>query len=395
MPAPFGVTPTGFSAKTLEELLAEIEAEQRANISASLNVSASSPVGQLNGIFASKLRELWELAQASYDSFDPDNATDTALANLALITGTKKNAATKSLATVDVDLDAGVYGAGTLVAHVTGDPTARFSNRDEITSPGGLVVGEIFEAESTGPVAAPGGTLTVIAEPVVGWNSVTNPTDAALGENIESDPSLRQRREDELARVGSSTVDAIRADVLQVEGIESATVFENVTLVVDINGLPGKSFEVIIFDGVVPAADDDEIAQAIWDTKPGGIQSVGSDSGTAVDAAGVSHTINFTRVTVRDVWLEFDIDVNAATYAGDAAVAAAVAAYGDVNLGTGEDVVLAELCVPVFSESGVVDITATRAGFAVSPVGTINLPIGVREIADLDTARILITSTPV
>ena len=392
MPAPFGVTPTGFSAKTLEELLEEIEEEERSEISSSLNTSASSPIGQLNGIYASKLRELWELAQVAYDSFDPANSTDSSLTNLSLVTGTEREDATKSLALCTIDLDAGVFLAGTLIASVSGNPDARFVNVNDITAPGGPIVGVPFEGEVTGPVQALAGTLTVIAEPVVGWNSVTNPADAVEGENIEGDILLRLRREDELARVGSTTVDAIRADVLDVTGVESVTVFENTGLDVDGEGLPGKSFEVVLFDGIAPAADDDEIAQAIWDTKPAGIEDFGSSSGTAVDSQGDDHTISFTRVTVREVHLEFDLTVDAATYAGDAAVETAVADFGDANLGIGEDVVLAELCVPVFGVGGVVDITETRAGFAPSPAGTVNLVIGSREIADLDTGRITIFS---
>lgn len=391
MPAPYGVTPTGFSAKTLEETLAEIEADERANISASLDTSAASPVGQLNGIFASKLRELWELAQAAYDGFDPDAASGAALTALSLLTGTSRLGATKGLVLCTVDLDAGGYTAGQLIASVTGNPSARFTNTTAITAPGGPIVGVEFEAESTGPVLALAGTLTVIAEPVVGWNSVTNPADAVPGTDEETDVALRLRRELELTAVGSSTVDAIRADVLQVSGLLSVTVFENTTLTADANGLPGKSFEVVLFDGIVPAAVDDEVAQAIWDSKPAGIQAFGTSSGTAVDAQGVSHTVAFTRVTVRDVWLEFDVSTDA-DYAGDAAVKSAVAAFGDSSLAIGEDVYISQVDAAVMGVAGLVEITATRAGFTISPVGIVNLVIGVREIADLDTGRIVVNS---
>jgi len=391
MPAPYGIVPTGFSSKTLEETKLEIENEERANISASLNTSDVTPIGQLNGIFASKLREVWELAQAAYDSFDPEAASGDALTALALITGTRRRGETKSLVFADVDLDAGTYAAGSLIASVLGNPEARFANVNEIVSSGGLNAGEVFEAETAGPVQALAGTLTVVT-PVTGWNSVTNPADATEGENVETDVALRLRRETELAQSGASTVDAIRADVAQVGGVLAITVFENTSLLTDSDGLPGKSFEVVVFDGAVPAADDDEIAQAIWESKPAGILSYGQTNGVATDTEGVEHTLGFTRVEVLDVWLEFDLTVDALSYAGDAAVAAAVAAFGDANLTNGGDVILSRLCTAIFGVGGVLDIVATRAGFAVSPVGTINLAVGARQIADLDTARIVVNS---
>lgn len=387
-----GITPTGFEAKTLEEILSEIETEERANISASLNTSAASPIGQLNGIIASKLRELWELAQAAYEAFNPNAASGASLTSLSLVTGTQREAATKSQVLADVTLAAGVYAPGSLIASVTGNPSARFVNVNSITSPGGVNAGQLFEAEETGPVQALAGTLTVIAEPVVGWTAVTNPADAEEGEDVETDVALRIRREQELAQAGSSTVDAIRADVLEVEGVQSCTVFENTTLVTDVNGLPGKAFEAVVFDGVVPAADDDAIAQAIWETKPAGIQAYGSDSGVAEDTQGVDHTINFTRVTVLNVYLDLFLTKNPDTYAGDAAVEAAVVAFGDSELQIGGDIILSRIVAAIFQVPGVVDVTSIEAGFAPAPVGTVNLVVGPREIGDLDTSRITVTS---
>ncbi len=392
MPAPFGVTPTGFSAKTLEETLAEIETEERSEISSTLDTSASSPIGQLNGIFASKIRELWELAQASYDSFNPDNVSDFSQTVLALITGTQRNGATKSQVFCDVDLDAGTYAPGDLIAHVTGDPDSRFVNVNEIFSTGGegpSNPGELFEAESTGPVVALAGTLIVIAEPVVGWNDVSNPADATEGDNVESDVALRIRREEELARAGSSTVDAIRADVAQVKDVISVNVFENTTLLVDANGLPGKSFEAVIFDGVAPTADDDEIAQAIWDSKPAGIEAFGSESGTATDTQGVDHIINFSRATVKNVFIEFNLTTEIPPFVL-VDLKQAVADFGDKTQGIGDDVILSAYCVPVFGVPGVIDLVGTTAGFVTPTDGSANLPIGPREIADLDTSRITV-----
>lgn len=75
MPAPYGVTPTGFSTKTLPEQLAEIEVQMVAAFGPGVVQDPQSPLGQLNGLFADALAEMWELAQALYGSLDVDQAS--------------------------------------------------------------------------------------------------------------------------------------------------------------------------------------------------------------------------------------------------------------------------------------------------------------------------------
>lgn len=67
----------------------------------------------------------------------------------------------------------------------------------------------------------------------------------------------------------------------------------------DSSGIPGHNIAVFIPDTYSEIADDD-IAQAIWNCKPAGIKAYGTESGTAVDAARITHTVNFFRVTGGD-----------------------------------------------------------------------------------------------
>ena len=87
MPAPYGVVATGFSTKTLAEQLAELELTEQAAFGAGVIVDASSPLGQLNGLFADAMAEMWETAQAIYGSFDIDQATGTRLDALSKLRG--------------------------------------------------------------------------------------------------------------------------------------------------------------------------------------------------------------------------------------------------------------------------------------------------------------------
>jgi len=70
----YGVLPTGFARKSLAEILAEIEAANIATFGPGVIQSAESPLGQLNGLFANLIAQEWEIAEDTYQSYDPDQA---------------------------------------------------------------------------------------------------------------------------------------------------------------------------------------------------------------------------------------------------------------------------------------------------------------------------------
>jgi uncharacterized phage protein gp47/JayE len=384
----YGVTPEGFVRPSLQEILALIEADQRAEISQTLDLSTESVIGQNNGIYARQISLAWEALEAIHNGTDPDRAEDDQLTSISKLTGTERRGESKSIAEgVAVTLEPGTtLIAGTHFAHVNGKPDVRFTPREDFTAGGGATAVYYFdfEAENAGPVQAPANTLNVIATPVVGWIDVNNEVDAdPLGRLTDDNPTLRLRREAALARSGSSSADAIRADVLAVTNVVSVQVFENWTDATDDQGLPAKSFEVVLFGDT---ADDDAIAQAIWNSKPGGIQPYGTtgDSGTATDANGDPHTMPFSRATEVPIYLEFDITKRD----GYASLETTVAEAMDAALGTGVDVEFYDVLLSTQGLGALV--RAVRMGTSVSPTTDDTIEIGNRQIARFDTSRIVV-----
>jgi uncharacterized phage protein gp47/JayE len=391
---PFGVTDLGFVDKPLDTILQEIEDAQKASIGAGFDVSAVSPAGQLNGIFAAKVRELWEVAQAVYAALNPDTATKAQLTALAAFTGTLRLDASKTTVVGRLNLNAGVTVPAGSIASVSGNPSARFVTLVDVTNSGGGAADFLttLEAETAGEVPVNAGTLTVIETAVSGWNSITNDADGVTGDPIETDGELRSRREDELRRAGAAALDAIRTDVLAVTGVEYVTMYENTTDTTDADGLPPHSFETVVDGGL-----DAEIAQAIWDTKPAGIQAYGTSSADAVDSQNVIRSMGFTRPTNRVVYLDVDVSVNTdpllgSVYPtdGDDQIKTIVANFATANWSIGDDVVLAQLYSSILSVDGVVDVVEIRADFTASPVPTANLVIAEREISDVQTTNIVV-----
>lgn len=394
----YGVTPQGFRAMTVEEILEDLQNDAREVFGPDVLLASATPMGQFLGIMASKMRELWELAEAVYSAFDPDKASGEALTALAALTGTIRNRATRSTVQVEIEVGPGTYGAGELVASVLGQPSVRFRNRDPITNATSetVVLQATFEAEETGPVAAPAGTLTVIATPVPGWVSVTNPADATLGRREERDSELRQRREDELTFAGGSSLEAIRVALARLPGMVSATLFENDSDATDSMGLPPHSFEAMVFDGTTDgsAISDETIGAALWDAKPAGIATYGNQSVVIQDSLGVDRTLHFSRPVVKEAFLIVELTADELKgwdpFQSPQLVKEALARWGDQNIVVGEPLRIASLYAPIFSVAGVVDVLSIKAGFAPNPTDSVNLPADIRDLIDLDTARITV-----
>jgi hypothetical protein len=116
----------------------------------------------------------------------------------------------------------------------------------------------------------------------------------------ESDAQLRNRRQFSVINQGTNTIESIYS-ALQKLGAEFTSIRQNVTNTTDANGLPAKSFQV-----VVKGAEDDAIAQAIFDNKPAGIQAYGDVTKSINDSKGYPHPVAFTRPSE----VKIDVDVS-------------------------------------------------------------------------------------
>ena len=386
----YGLTSAGFVDKPIEAILEDLETAQRAAFGDEFDTSAESVAGQLNGIFADHVRELWEGMQALYASWDPDTNTGASQTHIAALTGTIKEAATKSTVTLTVNLDAGKTLATGAVVSVDGNPDARFVTTADATNSGGSPanVDVAAEAETAGIVVANSGTLTVIETPETGWNSATNALDATLGTEAETEEELRIRRETELRRTGAAAVDAIRADILDVDAVTSCTVFENSSDVTDGDGVPPHAIEAVVLGGVA-----DDIAQAIWDARAAGIEHHGDTNGSATDDQGTVRTVYFSRPSEIQIFVNVEVTVDGDYPAdGDTQIKTAVAAHAQA-MSVGDDLIWSSLFSTIFAISGVVDVTTLEIDTSDPPTGTSNIVIGPRELATIDTADVDVTST--
>lgn len=376
------LTSTGLSIDTQTEIREALEADQRSEISDRLDLSTSSPLGQLNRILSRHLRLVQETALAIYQSIDPDSASGDALDRVAAITGTLRGAATATRVTVVVNVDPGTYAIGTLVANVIGRPGDTFENIEAAVNGGASAadVSVTFEAQTTGKVSCPSNTLE-ISGPVSGWNAVTSNEEGALGNETQTDAELRISRAQEIANPGSASVPGVEADLLGVDGVESATVYET-----DV----GEITCVVYGPASPTSADNEAVAEQIFTSKAAGIATDGGTSVDIVDSQGNTHTIKFTRPSVSDLTITIDLDYEASTYAGDTALKEAIAAAADAAFVPGLDAAGSMIAAWAHGVDGVLrvtDVTIDAGGsFGTRAVTT-------AELARIQTSNITVTST--
>lgn len=392
----YGLLSTGFAAKPATTIADELAASQRAAsaLGSAWVTTAESPSGQLNGIMAAKLAELWELAGLVYRSRDPRAASFAGLDATCGLTGTTRRAATKGTVTLSLSVAAGRTIPAGSIAHVAGQPLNRWVTLAAAVNGSGstATVTVAAEAETAGAYVANATTITVIATPVTGWFSVNNAADAVTGSPAESDPVLRSRRERELFAGGTSPVDAVRAALSRVSGVSVAEVAENATGAWE-GSRPPHSLEAIVQGGT-----DAAVAKALWGAKAGGIQLYSSAASptvvTVVDAGGFNRTVTFTRPEAVLCYCEVTLIVDSALYPGDDSMKTVVA-----NVTAGQraqqtlrrsDVIAAARSLP-----GVIDCTRVRLGRTSASLEETNLLATARDVLKLAPARVTVVLDPV
>lgn len=264
----------------------------------------------------------------------------------------------------------------------------------QITSPNALAIRRVTklataESEEVGPVAQPAGTLTNIGTPTTGWQSVTNPLDASLGNERESDEELRTRfrRTKEINARG--TVEALRSNLASLTGVDDVQVYENPLGGVDANGLPAHSFSAIVQGG-----NTLEVAQTIWETKPAGIQTYGNTSVNVIDSEGYTQPIDFSRP--QEVPIYIDVEISALAGAQipsniERDIAAELQDYFNNNYSVGDNVVYSRLYTPINRSFDGFQIDALFIGTSASPTGTTNVTINFDQVATLARENVSVT----
>lgn len=273
------------------ELLTDVQNEYKLAFAEDLDVTPSTPQGVLITAETSARTSVVRNNAALANQINPNLAGGIFLDAICALTALSRDAATRSTVTATL---AGVSGSiipeGVQAETTTGDI---FESLSSVT----LIDGEaevIFRAVEFGAVPCAIGTLTNILTPVLGWDSITNDAAATLGQEEQSDQSLRALRKLTLAIQGVALPEAIISGLYTVPGVKSLTFRENVAATTQtIDGVEMVAHSVY---ACVDGGSDAEIGASLLENKSLGAAWNGDVSVFVTEpTSGQIYTVEFDR----------------------------------------------------------------------------------------------------
>ena len=381
-----GLTSAGFEKKRLIDIKTDVENDIRKVFGDNISLVPQSVFGQLIGVFSERESVVWDKLENVHLAMYPKTAQGSQLDNVVTFNGIERLGATSSTATLTLSGDSGtIIPIGT--AFATSDTAERFLTDNQVTIGAGGTVQVAATAENTGAIEATAGTITTIANPILGLNSVTNANDAEVGRDIETDAELRIRREQSTQALGQNLTDSLFGQILNIDNVVDALVISNRKDVIDLNGIPPHQFLTVVDGGA-----EEDIANAIWVNTPPGIDSYGDITAIVIDSQGFPQEVKYSRPTEIDIYMEIDVITDIEfPIDGDDQIKDGVVTFGN-TLGISDDVILSKFYTPINQIDGVVGITVKID--TVSPAtGTSNIAIAIDEIAKFDTTRVVVNVT--
>lgn len=368
-------------------VLAYLQDQFRGIYGQDIYIDPDSQDGQMLAIFAAAVDDANAMAVQVYNAFSPSSARGVGLSSVVKINGIKRLVASNS--TVDL-LITGQAGTTIIGGIATDDGGNQWLLPSPVVIPfdGDITVTAI--AKGVGAIAALPGTVTGIGTPTRGWQSVTNPAAAVVGQPVELDAQLRKRQTVSTALPSLTVFEGTIGAVASITGVDRLKGYENDTGTTDANGIPAHSISLVVQGG-----DATAIAQAIAAKKTPGTGTYGSTSVTVTDEYGVARDIRFFRPTTATIKVTLNVTaMTGYTAAIETAIKRSIVDWVNA-LEIGESVEFAEIYVPA-NLNGDLDrrtykITAMTIAKNAGPAGTADLAIAFNEAATAALSDISIT----
>lgn len=229
---------TGVIQADTSALQATIEAEWQTAFGSDLDVSADTPQGVMISAETTARASVIAANTQVANQINPNLAGGIFLEAICALMGLQRLGAT--FTQVSGVILGGVAGTVIPVGSQVSSQGNIFVSTASATIGSGGTVTVGFQAVESGPVLCPASTLTQIQpnSAVLGWNTVTNPTDGHPGAIEQSDAELWQARINQLGLQGLSGVASQIAALYAVPGVTSLQFQENASSVpVTLNGI--------------------------------------------------------------------------------------------------------------------------------------------------------------
>jgi uncharacterized phage protein gp47/JayE len=400
-----------YDADTAEQIEAALIADAKEYFGEDLNDTELATIRRFYRPIAERLAETQGDIGLVLESSQIDHASGTALELLTALIGVRRDPSSPATGIVKFSRDSAAgtdytIPSGTTVQTDDEHPVRFTTDESAVLKQGDTSVSVSVTAESAGPRGNVGAnTVTDAPNTPSGVESITNPGEITGGTEKENDDELRARAKEELAQGSRASAPALINSVKQVDGVTSVSIFVNDGNVQQISGTSNKGFELIVAGG-----NDNEVGEAIMETKAAADTSFGGYNGTNVTVSaplgnGQTLDVDFSRPAETKIYVDAEIDVTDEFTDADDVRDEIVSYIGGMlssgqdatGIGNGDDVVYGEVEYAVRSVKGVYDVTSLTIGTSDPPGSTSNLTISDSEVAisDATDSSIEITTTEV
>ena len=270
--------PNGFISPSESAILAGVTADIQAAFGGGLNMSPTTPQGQLAASWAAIIGNIYDTFVFYTQQMDPSYATGRMQDGIARIYFIERDPAQPTVLTVaclggvNVEIPVGATikdSSGNIYTCTSGG-----------TIPASGVIDLQFSCNTVGPIPVPSASGVEIYQAISGWDAVTVIA-GIVGQDTETRSAFEQRRSASVAQNSNSSLDSILGAVLSLAGVIDAYATENPTsspvTIGNYTLLPNSVFVSVIGGN---AAD---IARAIWSRKAPGCAMNGNTAYTVYD----------------------------------------------------------------------------------------------------------------
>lgn len=300
----------GFEIPPAQEVLTGVLEDVDAAFGGGMNMQLSTPQGQL----ASSEAAVVDNTNAQFlfltQMFDPAYAFGRYQDALARIYFIQRNPAQPTVVEAICTGLAGVEIPVNSLA-VAADGTRYISMQDAVIPVGGQVSVQ-FASTIPGPIPCPAGTLDQIYRSIPGWDSITNPADGVLGNNVESREAFEARRAASVALNSIGSLPSVLGSVLAIRDVIDAFVTENTSnspaTIGGVSLLPNSLYVAVV------GGEAQAIGEAIWRKKAPGCAYNGNTNVTVLDTSDgyvppyPAYSVSFERPDA--LGIVFDIVIN-------------------------------------------------------------------------------------
>ena len=306
---PDELTENGLTLSTASEIRADLVQSYQGIYGDDIVLDSNTADGQLIDIYTQAAIDIREVIREVYNTIDPDYCRGTIQDIRYRINHLVRSGGTYTIvpitmvinATVTLQgLDSNYNDPNATAFGFSDDSGQKYYLIDSTTLTAGTYT-KLFRAATLGEVHPIIGTITTPITIVKGVVSgINNSAPTSIGVDQETDEAFALRRQRSPEYRGQNTIDAMRAQLLALDGVSDAYVYQNPESTTDSDGIPPHYIWVIAEGGA-----NEDIADVIY-ANSGGAGCKGSVVIDVPTTSGQTFKARFDRPTAVPLYIRFD-----------------------------------------------------------------------------------------